>query len=1018
MAAFVGSVSAGASGNAVSANAAGRLERIGTPVSGLAPVAADGNGPVHVIIGLSQRSLAAEQSYREASGLPLLTEDEQGAYVASLRQAQAPIAAALQAAGGKVLYQYQVVYNGLAASASRATLSQVALMPAIQQIQATKQATIALDNSVPFILGGKSYGQLGADGTGVTIAIIDSGIDYTHAAFGGAGTPGDYAANDPTIIEGGSFPTAKVIGGYDFVGEDYDARGATAPGGVCTDTPVPDPDPLDINGHGTHSASTAAGMDVVSGGMTLTYHGVAPGAKLYAFKIFSGCAIDGTASTDTSNVIAGIERAMDPNQDGKTKDHVGVISMSLGSRFGRDTAPDSVASNAAVALGAIVVAAAGNAGDIPYIQDSPGSATGVISVAAGNDPGVSVQLLNVAGSSDADGDYESVEGAITVPLATTGAVSGLTVSLGETCSALAPGSLTGKIPLIARGTCTFASKILNAQAAGAVAVVMTNNVPGAPIIMGGSSAGITIPGVMISLADGNAIRAALLAGTTLTLDPTNQLSIPDRLASFTSRGPRFGDSALKPDIVAPGVNILSAEVGTGTDSSSVSGTSFSTPHIAGAAAILRQLHPKWSVGEIKAALMNTATDTFPDGTTAYPLALEGAGRARVDVAAKVSSVVTPGSASFGVKEGDDYGKKVYGVTLTLRNKGSTFKLFSLSWAFRDPALNDGTVKLLVPPSLAVTGGRTASFTVWMVVDFDKLPAGASFAEYEGFVTLTQTKNGNDVLRVPFYVLPIARADASARPSWIELPDHDTLKVRNTGIRPTDVDIYQLGVKNPRKDLIAEGPGMPNEPDAWFNVRYTGAHTYDVEGLGQILEFGTVVWGRRSTPNNMVTDIYIDVDGGAPDYLVEVADLGLLTTGTVNGQMASAVFGLPSFAGFLEFVVSNEKNTAWQTAPILLDDLNFIGTALGLPTIDPTNTTISYFVVTTDLGTDAQDVTAAATFNVIAPTIQADPFYFTADPWTTTKVTVSGTEEGALLLIYYNNEAGADQGQVVHVDIDD
>jgi subtilisin family serine protease len=257
----------------------------------------------------------------------------------------------------------------------------------------------ALDHSVPFILGGQSYSALGADGTGTRIAIIDTGIDYTHADFGGSGDPKVYAAIDPTVLAPGTFPTAKVIGGTDLVGEWYDANcpPVQPKPGVCSSIPVPDPNPIDINGHGTHVAGIAAGI-----GTSKVAHGVAPGAKLLIFKVFA------EGSTSSANVAAAIEMATDPNGDGDTSDHVDVINMSLGSGYGRNTDLTAVASNAAVALGVIVSASAGNSGNLPYITGSPAVATNAISVAAGNDPGVKVQLATVAGSTGADSRPGSV----------------------------------------------------------------------------------------------------------------------------------------------------------------------------------------------------------------------------------------------------------------------------------------------------------------------------------------------------------------------------------------------------------------------------------------------------------------------------------------------------------------------------------------------------------------------------------------------------------------------------------
>ena len=962
---------------------------------------------VEVIVQLQGRSLAQEQVYRESLGLPPLDAAGQRAYVASLAAAQAPVVAALKSAGATVRYEYRLVYDGVDAVGGRVALANViSRLPGVQRVDLAQADNLNLDASVPFIFDDATYAQLGGDGTGVTIALIDTGIDYTHAAFGGPGTLAAYQAVDPTTLAGSGFPTAKVIGGYDLVGENYDARGSTAPGGVCSSVPVPDPNPIDINGHGTHTADTAAGMEVrdPNTDALLTPHGVAPGALIYEYKVFSGCAADGTASTSNANVIAAIEMAVDPNQDGNTADHAQVISLSLGSDFGRDTTPDSVAANAAVDLGAVVVASAGNAGNLPYITGSPATGSQVISVAAGNDPKIKVQLLTVAGSNGADGSYESVEAAITPPLTTVGAVSGPAVNVPNlACNGMTLPDLTGAIALIARGTCTFHDKILNAQNAGAIAVVVRNNVAGDPIIMGGDSTGITIPAVMISQADGATIRPAITSGTTFTLDPANQLPIPNRLAAFTSAGPRFGDSAIKPDLTAPGVNILSAQVGTGTGSTEVSGTSFSAPHVAGAAAILLQVHPDWTPAEIKDALMNTATDTSRSGVV-YPVALQGAGRIRVDVAVKTESLVDPGSASFGVVQGSGMGKKVYTDTLTLENLGTSTKTFALSGAFRLASDNDGSIALFFPTTLTVKPGRSVAFAFQIQVNFAALtnPDGM-IKETDGFLTLTETTSGGNVLRVPFLVVPIPRAQVSIKGSPQSLTNGMPLTFTNKGLRASGVDIFQFGAKNPVEDLL------PGEPSAWLNIRYTGARAYDVSGLGRILEFGVANYGTRSASSAMQTDILIDANGdGIPDYDVVVADLGALTGAAVSGQMVSAVFSLSTSNGFLEFLVDSSPNVAWETAPILLDDLN----VLGGPTIDASNPSFSYFVVTTDLQTGFQDVSGSAMFNAITPAVDVTVNSFLLPAGASGTVNVVGSGPNGLLVLLENNMGGTSQSLVI------
>jgi len=160
----------------------------------------------------------------------------------------------------KVLGTMQKTLNAVMLRINAGSLSTLAADPEVVSIHAIKDFEIDLTETVPYI-GATAVQELGYDGTGVRVAVLDSGIDYTHAALGGSGDPADYAANDPTIIEPGSFPTAKVIGGYDFVGNTW----------PDTDE-VPDPDPLDDGeggGHGTHVA------DIIAGKI-----GVAPGASL------------------------------------------------------------------------------------------------------------------------------------------------------------------------------------------------------------------------------------------------------------------------------------------------------------------------------------------------------------------------------------------------------------------------------------------------------------------------------------------------------------------------------------------------------------------------------------------------------------------------------------------------------------------------------------------------------------------------------------------------------------------
>ncbi len=315
------------------------------------------NKSVAVIIEMNAPSLA--ESINSRASLAPMGGSAQKAYVNSLLQAQAPLVDQIKAHQGTVLGQYTKAYNGVLTVIPGTQLQALRNLAGIKAIHRAPENTIDLQNSVPLIRANQVWtaAPQGYTGTGVRVAIIDTGIDYTHEAFGGTG---GYATNNPDIVEPGSFPTAKVIGGYDFAGTAYNAD--TNP------IPVPDADPLDEVDHGTHVASTVAGMEVMDGSNVLVGSGVAPDASLYALKVFG-------AQGTTNLVINALEWAVDPNQDGDISDHVDVINMSLGSSFGPATNadPEVVAVDNLSSLGVIVVCSAGNSGNDFIHHRHPGS---------------------------------------------------------------------------------------------------------------------------------------------------------------------------------------------------------------------------------------------------------------------------------------------------------------------------------------------------------------------------------------------------------------------------------------------------------------------------------------------------------------------------------------------------------------------------------------------------------------------------------------------------------------------
>ena len=292
---------------------------------------------------------------------------------------QADVVPRLEAAGARVYGRLGTVLNAVQVRARVADLEALAEVPGVRKVQVSRVVRLANARSDQATGADEAWERLGLTGKGQVIGIIDTGVDYTHAGFGGPGTRAAYTQNDRTRVETGTFPTAKVIGGYDFVGEAYDASSTSETAAI----PRPDKDPLDCDGHGSHVAGTAAGLGVTLAGRTYTgpyteaslksrfavAPGAAPQAKIRAYRVF-GCS--GSASDDV--IVAAIDRAV--------RDRVQVLNLSFASSFGTSHDLETEAVDAATAAGVLVVAAAGNEGRNAYVTGSPATATTAVAVAA------------------------------------------------------------------------------------------------------------------------------------------------------------------------------------------------------------------------------------------------------------------------------------------------------------------------------------------------------------------------------------------------------------------------------------------------------------------------------------------------------------------------------------------------------------------------------------------------------------------------------------------------------------
>ncbi|GAA1375950.1 S8 family serine peptidase [Catellatospora chokoriensis] len=633
-----------------------------------------------------------------------------------------------------------LLVNAVAATVPADEVARLSALPGVLAVVPDAPVRAYTDVSVPLIGATEVWQRKDDTGTpakgkGVTVAVIDSGVDYSHPDLGGG------------LGEG-----FKVVGGYDFVNGDAD--------------------PMDDNGHGTHVAGIIAGKAATTGGVT----GVAPEASLLAYK-----AMNEWGEGWTSDIVASIEAAADPANPHRAD----VINMSLGG-YGDGLDPLGLAATAATRAGVVVVAAAGNSGPGRDTVGTPAVADGVIAVGASTSNMVlptayvgGVRLQTYRGVLSANPAAKPVTGRL------------VDAGYGSTEELDAAGDLRGKVVRITG----FAAPVLDylsqweldlakeLERRGALAVV-SGQADSGPVVAAADGSVPVAPSTSVKgLAKGLAkdlvgtqasgdlyrmdklvvlgmdgtqheeLTARLAAGP---VDVTLQgEDVTDRIAAFSSRGPslRFG---LKPDLVAPGVGIRSTVPTAlfGPGQYLMSGTSMAAPHVAGAAALLRQLHPGQEPAQVLATLTGTAKPV--GGTpTAY-----GAGRLDVAAAARATLTADPASVSFGLA--DLGGSTVGGSrTVTLHNSDTRAMTVRLR-------TGDKTVTV-APDRVTVPAGRTAKVTVTLRA---ARPAGDT--ELSGVITADG--GAGRVARVP-YLLVVRPLIVAATPDpsdghstvWIGAP---------------------------------------------------------------------------------------------------------------------------------------------------------------------------------------------------------------------------------------------------------
>lgn len=626
-------------------------------------------------------------------------------------------------------FRYQTLWNGVSVETSASGAATLRSIPGVKAVYPVVEfdAPPAPDSgSVGDVASAIAQtrvdiarSELGLTGAGIKVAIVDTGIDYDHPDLGGCFGPG-----------------CKVAYGFDFVGDAYNA------GDPANNLPIPDDDPDDCNGHGTHVAGIVGASAAAEDGVT----GVAPDVTLGAYKVF-GCG--GSSSADV--IVAALERAY--------ADGMQIINQSLGAAFQWPSYPTATVGDRLVEQGVVVIASAGNQG-----------ATGTFSIGA---PGVGRDVIGVASFDNARVRAPYFEaggnriGYQTMTFSSAAPTSGSEeiVYIGQACNTDALlADPTGKAALVVRGVCGFAEKAVNAVNAGATAVVVYNNVAG--IVAGtlGAPQGFSQPVVGISLADGLFLRGLAAPATITWTDGIDRFPNPtgDLISAFSSWG-MSPDLQIKPDLGAPGGAIYSTYPLEAGGYATLSGTSMSAPHVAGAVALLLQARPGVRAADVRDLLQNTSEPKRWSGNPGLgfldPVHRQGAGM--IDIVSAIQSPlhVSPGKLSLGEGEAGPHA-----VRLTLRNDGdedvtlapsfvnalTSSRSIAQTGTANAPGPNPGLGLFLGNAGVAF-GSAAVTVPAGGVATLDAVitPATApDNAMYGGFIVLTPN-GGGETVRIPY-----------------------------------------------------------------------------------------------------------------------------------------------------------------------------------------------------------------------------------------------------------------------------
>ena len=701
---------------------------------------------------------------------------------ATVQAAQARVETLLVRRNVEVLGAVDTVLNALAVRTDDA--SALNAVPGVARVYPVRLYKPVMDRAVGLHnlpLAGALIGGSANAGAGIRIGIIDTGVDASHTAFRDEGfqTPDGFPRFNKDTDR--RYTNNKVI-----VARNYDTSiSSTA---------------ADRKGHGTSVAAVAAAVHNI--GPSASFAGVAPKAYIGSYKVFP----DAEDSARNSTILQALNDAVNDGMD--------VVNLSLGSLPAPRPEDDPLvkAIENATRAGVVVVIAAGNEGPGLATIGSPGTAPSAITV------GASVNDRIFAASVSLDG-LEPLVGIPGSASGSAGQVNGSLVDVrgldpsGLLCNALPASSLTGSVVFVQRGQCTFEVKLNFAQEAGAIAAVVAthSDQPAASTMSMGSA---RLPAMMIGYADGLRASQRLQNGVgevRLDFARSPVLVNSASLADFTSKGPSV-DSRIKPDLLAVGTSLYTAKpVANGAPSySSVQGTSFSAPMVAGAAALLKAFRPGLGAEEYKSLLVNSASTFLSQEGVAFPMQHTGSGLLDVAAAVRLTVAANPSGVDFGV------GGSTANLTrrIVLKNLSGVSDTFSVTVA---PA-QDGPVASVSPDVVHLPPGGTAELLVrWTA-------AALAPRAYEGFVIARGTQN-DAATRIPYWYAAAGAPVSSV--AVFESPESGKRSSRQDFlVRALDASGVPVMIE-PKVTVLSDGPGTLVSSIESYDHRYPGFYRVNV-----------------------------------------------------------------------------------------------------------------------------------------------------------------------------------------------